>query len=149
MSELFVSIRTNPLLASVAGWVLAQTIKVSIGVISKRRFDFKWFVGTGGMPSSHASGVSALAAAVGLSAGFDSAVFAVAAIFAFVVLFDAQTVRRASGKQAELLNKIVDDIHTRKHFQEERLRELLGHTPIEVWSGAIIGILTALLLYGA
>ena len=120
MSDIFSSIKTNPLFVSVVGWVLAQTVKVGIGVIKERKFDFRWFVGTGGMPSTHAAGVSALAVAIGLSAGFNSPVFAVAGIFAFVVLFDAQTVRRAFGKQAELLNKIVDDIHSRKHFQEER-----------------------------
>jgi acid phosphatase family membrane protein YuiD len=128
-------------------WVIAQTLKVTIGIIRERRFDFRWFVGTGGMPSTHAAGVSCLATAVGLEYGFDSVYFAIAVVFTIVVMFDAQGVRRATGRQAGILNKIMDDIYWRGRIQEDQLRELIGHTPVEVIIGAILGIFVAFLGY--
>jgi len=134
-------------LSIVSAWILAQAIKVFLGVIREKRFNFRWFVGTGGLPSSHAAGVTALASSVGLYAGFNSGVFAIVLLFAVVVLSDAQGVRRASGKQAEILNKILDDIYWKKKIQEDRLKELLGHTPIEILAGVAIGIFVSLLCY--
>lgn len=131
-------------LVTLSTWVITQTIKVIVGVIKEKRFNFRWFVGTGGMPSSHAATVCALATSVGLSAGFDSALFVVTLVFAFIVILDAQGVRQASGKQAEILNKMLDDIYWKKHIQEDRLKELLGHTPIEVLAGIVCGIIFAL-----
>jgi len=128
-------------------WLVAQTMKVAIGVIREKRFNFRWFVGTGGMPSAHASTVSALATAVGLTYGFSSAFFAITFFFAFIIMFDAQGVRRQSGHQAEALNKIIEDIYLNKGIQQDRLMELLGHTPIQVFMGAAIGILVALFCY--
>ena len=125
-------------------WLVAQSLKVLIGVFREKRFNFKWFVGTGGMPSSHAALVSALATSVGLEMGFASSPFAIALIFAIVVLFDAQGVRRSSGEQAEALNKILDDVYWKRGIKEERLKELLGHTPIEVIAGIGVGVLVAL-----
>lgn len=129
-------------------WATAQAIKVFLGIIREKRFNFRWFVGTGGMPSSHASGVTAMASSVGLYLGFDTAAFAIALILTIVVLFDAQGVRRASGKQAEILNKLLDDIYWKKKIQEDRLKELLGHTPVEVFTGIAIGIFVSLWCYG-
>ena len=94
---------------TVVAWVIAQSIKVLLGVLRERRFNFRWFVGTGGMPSSHAAGVSALATSVGVSYGFDSALFAVVLVFTLVVLFDSQGVRFSTGKMAGVLNKMLDD----------------------------------------
>lgn len=128
-------------------WLIAQTIKVAIGVVQEKRFNFKWFVGSGGMPSSHAATVSALATAVGLTYGFASPLFAITFFLAFIIMFDAQGVRRQSGHQAEALNQIIEDIYLNKGIQQERLKELLGHTPIQVFTGAAIGILTALFCY--
>mgnify|MGYP001577187518 CR=1 FL=1 len=119
-------------MTTLSAWFVAQIIKVSFGVIRQKRFDFRWFVGTGGMPSSHAAGASCLATAIGLEYGFSSVYFALAASFAIVVMFDAQGVRRASGRQARILNKIMDDIYWEGRMQENRLRELIGHTPVEV-----------------
>jgi acid phosphatase family membrane protein YuiD len=127
-------------------WFIAQTIKVALGVLRTHRFDFRWFIGTGGMPSAHAAGSSALAVVVGFDYGFVTPLFALAAVFAIVTMFDAQGVRRSSGKQAQLLNKILDDIYWKGKIQEDRLKELLGHTPVEVFMGSIIGILLALIL---
>lgn len=128
-------------------WLSAQTIKVAIGVIREKRFNFRWFVGTGGMPSSHAATVSALATAVGLELGFSSPFFAIAFFFAFIIMFDAQGVRRQSGQQAEILNKIIEDIYLQKGVKQERLIALLGHTPIQVFIGAALGIIVALICY--
>jgi len=133
---------------TISAWFITQTLKVIIGVIRERRFDFRWFVGTGGMPSSHAATVSALATSVGLYVGFDSVQFAISVAFAIVVIFDAQGVRRATGKQAELLNKMLDDIYWKHRIQEDRLKELLGHAPIEVFVGIALGIALVVLLWG-
>lgn len=133
-------------MVTLSAWAVAQTIKVGLGVIRKKKFDFRWFVGTGGMPSSHAAGASCLATAIGFQYGFDSVYFALAASFALVVMFDAQGVRRATGKQAYILNKIMDDIYWQGKTKESRLRELIGHTPIEVITGCLIGIAIAYLM---
>ena len=146
-SAIWYFLHNKVVIATFLGWFVAQSLKVFIGVIREKRFNFKWFVGTGGMPSSHASGVSALTAAVGIQEGVASAIFVVALMFAVVVISDAQGVRRASGKQAEILNRIVDDIYWKKGVKEERLKELLGHTPIQIWAGILIGISIAFLVY--
>ncbi|MFH1398239.1 MAG: divergent PAP2 family protein [Candidatus Omnitrophota bacterium] len=130
-------------IATLASWIIAQAIKVLIGVIRQRRFDFRWFLGTGGMPSSHAAGASCLAFSSGLEYGFDGIYFALAASFAIVVMFDAQGVRRATGRQARILNKIMEDIYWQGKIEEGRLRELVGHTPIEVIGGFLLGALVA------
>jgi len=128
-------------------WLTAQTIKVVLGIITRRKFDFKWFLGSGGMPSSHAAAVSGMAAAIAIQYGLDSPLFTLALLFAVVVISDAQGVRRASGKQAEVLNRILDDIYWKKKIQEDRLKELLGHTPIEVFVGIFIGVGVVLSFY--
>jgi len=144
MRLLIANFKFNILLTTFTAWLIAQSLKVLIGVWRQKRFDFRWFVGTGGMPSSHAAAVSALAISVGLHTGFSSPHFAIALLFTVVVLFDAQGVRRSSGKQAEILNKILDDIYWKKMMKEDRLKELLGHTPVEVLTGTVLGILIAL-----
>lgn len=133
------------LITTLSAWIIAQIIKVTIGVIRTKRFDFRWFVGTGGMPSSHATGASCLAAATGLEYGFNSIYFALAVSFAIVVMFDAQGVRRASGKQARILNRVMEDIYWQGRINEGRLRELMGHTPVEVIVGFLLGISIAVL----
>ena len=148
MSEFFLQVSRNRILmTTLLAWVLAQVIKVTIGVIKNKRFDFRWLMSSGGMPSSHAAGASALASSIGLEAGWSSIYFALAASFAIVVMFDAQGVRRATGKQAQILNKSTDDIYWQGKIQEDRLRELVGHTPVEVLIGMILGIAIAILRY--
>lgn len=134
-------------ITTLCSWVIAQSLKVLIGYIKEKKVDFRWFVGTGGMPSSHTAGASCLAAAIGLEYGFDSVLFALAASFALVVMFDAQGVRRASGRQARILNKIMDDIYWQGKMQEGRLREFIGHTPLEVIGGFVLGVLIAFVAY--
>ena len=131
-------------------WLLAclisQGIKILLGMIRLRRFDFRWLIGTGGMPSTHAAGVTALRVAVGLEHGVNSALFAVAIAFTIVTLFDAQGVRRWSGRQAQVLNRMLEDMYFRRHMRESRVKELMGHTPIEVLAGMGVGVVTALAL---
>ncbi len=134
-------------LITVTVWFLAQTIKVVLGIFREKRFNFRWFIGTGGMPSSHAAGAAALATSVGLEYGFNSPLFAVAATFAMVTMFDAQGVRRATGSQASILNKIMDDIYWKGRIEEKQLKELVGHTPVQVLAGFIFGVICAMVLY--
>ena len=148
MKEVFLQLSQNKIfLTTLSAWLITQTLKVFIGVVQKRRLDFRLFVGTGGMPSSHVAGASCLATAVGLECGFNSVYFALAASFAIVVMFDAQGVRRATGRQARILNKITDDIYWQGKIHEGRLRELVGHTPLEVIAGFLVGVLIAVLAH--
>ncbi len=142
-SELF---SNKVLWATLLAWIVAQTAKVTLAVRQRHRFDVRWFLGTGGMPSAHSAGVAALATAVGLRVGFETAAFAVALIFALVTMFDAQGVRRAAGRQAIALNKIVDELYARGQVSEERVKELLGHTPVEVIVGAVLGLVVAVVV---
>ena len=134
-------------MTTILAWFIAQTIKVAIGAIREKRFNFKWFVGTGGMPSSHVAGVTALATCVGIQEGVGTALFATTLAFTTVVICDAQGVRWATGKQAEILNKIMDDIYWKKKIQEDRLMELIGHTPIQVFAGMAVGLAVGLISY--
>lgn len=133
--------------SAVLAWLAAQTIKMIISLVQRGRLDFSYMVSTGGMPSAHSASVSGLAAAAGLSTGLDSPLFAVATIFACIVMFDAQSVRLAAGKQAKLLNQMVDELFHEHHFSEQKMAELLGHTRLEVFAGAALGILTSFLLF--
>lgn len=149
MKEALIQIFKNKIfMTTLSAWIIAQIIKVIVGVIRQKKFDFRWFIGTGGMPSSHAAGASCLATIVGLEYGFSSVYFALSASFAIVVMFDAQGVRRATGRQARILNKIMEDIYWGGRISEDRLRELIGHTPVEVIVGVLLGIAVALIAKG-
>lgn len=129
--------------AALFGWLVAQAAKMINCLIATRRLDFSYMVSTGGMPSAHSAMAAALATSLGLCEGFDSAVFALGTVFAVVVMFDAQSVRKAAGEQARLLNQIVDELLREHHLSETKLKELLGHTRLEVLMGMITGIMTA------
>jgi hypothetical protein len=139
--------RNKVFFAGFWSWFIAQLIKVIIGVIREKRFNFKWFVGSGGMPSSHAALACGLTTAVGVAHGFDSALYAMAFAFAVIIMFDAQGVRRQSGKQAEALNRILDDLYANRGLREEPMKELFGHTPVEVFVGAFIGICMGIAIF--
>lgn len=143
---LFFILRNPVVVSGFWGWATAQTLKVLLGVFRERRFNFKWFVGSGGMPSSHAATVTAVAVAVGRQEGFNSSVFAVAIVFAMVTMFDAQGVRRHTGIQAKALNRILEDLAHSKGVREEPLKALIGHTPVEVLVGGLIGVVIALFI---
>lgn len=144
-----------PLWSSLAGIGLAQFIKIPIHFFTHRSWNWGLLFSSGGMPSSHSAAVTGLATSVGILEGFASTYFAIAAIFAVIVMFDAAGVRRHAGEHAALLNVLIEDFHLLKkelkllrfkpeHEKRERLKELLGHKPIEVFIGAWIGIFIAL-----
>lgn len=144
LSELF---QNKVLIIAFIAWFIAQLLKVLITLFTEKRFDFTRFVGSGGMPSSHSSFSMALTTAIGKMYGWSSPIFAMALSFSLIVMYDAAGVRRAAGKQAEILNKIVHDRRYDKKITEERLKELIGHTPKEVIMGALLGVIMANLLY--
>ena len=131
-------------LSAFLSWGVAQFSKMLAGFCRTRRFDFKYLVSTGGMPSAHSAAVCGLATSVGIHHGLGSALFALALVMAAITMFDAATVRRAAGVQARLLNEIVDELFKAHRLSERKLKELLGHTRLEVLMGLAIGILVAL-----
>ena len=146
MSALNAWLTNRAFLSWLIACIAAQGIKILLGVVRLKRFDFRWLLVTGGMPSTHAAGVTALSMAIGLQNGFDSPLFAMAVAFTVITLFDAQGVRRWSGRQAQILNKMMEDMYFKRRIQEQRLKELLGHTPVEVLAGMGVGLVTALAL---
>lgn len=136
----------QPIVAGAIALMSAQTLKLLTHMLTARRFDFRRAVGTGGMPSSHTALVVALTTTVGYVAGFGSTVFDVAVVFSAIVMYDATGVRRAAGRQAAVLNKIMEDLATTLTFKEQRLKELLGHTRLEVLGGVAHGVLVAWLV---
>ncbi len=131
-------------------WFIAQFYKLLSCVVTERRLDIRRMWGTGGMPSSHSSTVTSLAASVAIVEGETSTLFAIALIFSGVVMYDAAGIRRAAGKQAGVLNKIVERLAHKieEKIHDETLKELLGHTPFEVLIGALLGIVVAFLMRG-
>ena len=126
-------------------WFCVQAFKVIHDLITTKKLNFKRIMGAGGMPSSHSAIVTCLSAMIGKSLGFDTPMFAMSLIFAMVVMYDAAGVRRAAGKQARLLNKIVETPGLSSVQVQEKLVEVLGHTPLQVIVGAAIGITVGLL----
>ncbi|HZK67022.1 MAG TPA: divergent PAP2 family protein [Chloroflexota bacterium] len=132
-------------LVSAVAWAVAQTLKVVFFLFQERRLDLWRMVSAGGMPSSHSALVSALATGVGITDGVRSTTFAISVVFAAVVMYDAAGIRQAVSIQARLLNKMLDEYFKHQKWSEERLRELLGHTRVEVFAGAALGVTMALL----
>ena len=143
----FVDIFTNPfLLTSLSSWFVAQLMKVIINAFIYKKIIWERLIGDGGMPSGHSATVSSLAVFIGLSCGFNSVIFAIAAILAIIVCHDATGVRQETGKQAQLINEIIQILET-KDLPEVKLKELVGHTPLQVAAGILIGIANACLMY--
>lgn len=129
------------LLVALVACLIAQTLKLVIEFGKHHKVNFRVLVETGGMPSAHSALVAALATGVGQTIGWASPEFAIAVIFAVIVMYDAAGVRQAAGKQARILNQIIDEFFEEDHqFNEDRLKELLGHTPVQVIAGSILGI---------
>ena len=122
---------------------VAQLLKFIGHIIKTRKVNFQVLATTGGMPSAHTAGVIALSTTVGFICGFDQVEFAIALGYALVVMYDAAGLRRSTGKIAACLNKICDEVYSQGQMQPERLKELLGHTPVEVFGGALLGIYIA------
>ncbi|BAZ42284.1 acid phosphatase/vanadium-dependent haloperoxidase-related protein [Calothrix sp. NIES-4101] len=129
------------LLVALIACLIAQILKLAIEIIKNRKLNVQVLVTTGGMPSAHSALVTALAAGVGQTVGWQSPEFAVAMVFAIIVMYDAAGVRQAAGKQARILNQMIDELFQENHeFHEDRLKELLGHTPFQVIAGSVLGI---------
>ncbi|NJN20683.1 MAG: divergent PAP2 family protein [Leptolyngbya sp. RL_3_1] len=143
ISDIF---HNSVLLIALGACFLAQALKLVVELAQNRQFNWLVLVETGGMPSSHSALVTALAAGTGQTLGWSSPFFAATTIFAVIVMYDAAGVRQAAGKQAKLLNQITDELFSEKpEFNEDRLKELLGHTPIQVIAGSILGLLVSYL----
>ena len=142
--EQFSDILHNRILfISLAACITAQLLKIPIDLIRYQKTSIRSLCSAGGMPSAHSALVGALATAVGQTKGWDSSEFAIACLFAVIVMYDAAGVRQAAGKQARILNQIIEDMFQEHEFKEEKLKELLGHTPVQVFVGLSLGITIA------
>ncbi len=141
--------RNQFLIASLSAWFIAQVLKVIINACINRKLDWERLVGDGGMPSGHSATVTSLAAYTALSCGFSSFEFAVAGILAIIVCHDAMGVRQETGKQAVVLNEMIQtlEMFDASRVEHITLKEFVGHTPIQVAAGIIIGAINALVLY--
>ncbi len=143
--SIFDVFRNEPLFCAMLGWFAAQTLKIPIYYVVERKWNFGRFFGSGGMPSSHTAMVVALGMMVGFIHGFDTVDFAICTVLAMIVMYDAAGVRRETGTQATVINQILKDVLIDgKPISDEQLKELVGHTPLEVLGGAMLGILVSL-----
>ena len=142
MSELW---KNQILLISLCSWALAQIIKVIIILIQEKRVAWNFFWGSGGMPSAHTATVASLATSVGLKAGLGSTYFAIAAVLAIIVIYDAAGVRQSVGQHSVVLNQIIKELSFKvpRPEREKALREFIGHTPLQVLMGAVLGVAVA------
>jgi acid phosphatase family membrane protein YuiD len=151
--------RNEPLITAGIGWLLAAFLKFLIVAITSRRFDWERLLGTGGMPSTHTTPVVACTTSIGLVAGFDTAVFALATVITIIVSYDATGIRRHAGEQARAINSLINDLTKVgpykgqniadffKRWNLTELQTLLGHNPFEVFIGVLLGIMTALVVH--
>ena len=137
------------LMSAVVAWLSAQIIKIFTGAFQNRKISLKTLLfSSGGMPSSHAAAVVALAISAGLSQGFGSPVFAVCGIFSIIVMIDASGVRYETGKQSQVINKMIDELFSGDmDMLNMGLKELVGHTPFQVFMGSLLGFAVAIIMY--
>ena len=138
------------IIAGVVSWMTAQCLKLLIYWIVNKKLDFERLIGDGGMPSSHSATVTSVALMTGMTAGFDSAVFGIAFILAIVVMHDASGVRLETGKQAKVINELVEvfkDMGKNSLSPEDKLKEFVGHTHIQVAAGFCLGIIVTLIYF--
>ena len=144
----FSDIFSNNILGlSLLSMLLAQLLKVITNYVTYKKFDITRFVETGGMPSSHSSFVSTLTTCMGFERGFDSVEFAACFVFSMIIMYDAAGVRKAVGEQAKIINRIIIKFEKNDHNVDEELKELIGHTRLQVIIGALLGILIGVLYY--
>lgn len=148
MNSLNLLFTNKILIAAVLGWLVAQVLKTFIHLYFTKSFDAERLIGSGGMPSSHSATVCALSTASGIYYGLHSFEFAVTTIFAIVVMYDAIGVRRETGIQAKILNEMMEifDEMNKKISTQDKLKELVGHTPLQVLAGAVLGIVIAFIV---
>lgn len=131
---------------AVVAWFTAQFIKVILTFLVEKEIKWERLHGSGGMPSAHTATIVAASTAIGLTDGFQSTLFGFSLMMSFIVMYDASGVRRSVGKQARLLNNIIQDLQNHKFLGEERLKELIGHKPTEVAAGALLGMILSNIL---
>ena len=149
MDVLYDLVTNRFLITGIISWLIAQLLKVIIHTIKNKKFDYKRLVGDGGMPSGHSATVCSVATITALVYGVGSFEFAISAIFAIIVCHDAMGVRLETGKQAAVLNEILESFNVlaTKELPEVKLKELVGHTPVQVAAGILVGVLNAFLMY--
>ena len=135
------------LLAGLIAWFIAQTVKVPLEYIQTRHWNWSLLLRAGGMPSSHSALVTGVAHAIGLFVGFDSAIFAIAATLAIVVVYDATGIRRQAGMHAAVINTMIEELASGHPLKGEQLREVLGHTPLESLGGVLLGLAVAQVMW--
>ena len=141
-------IANRPLLCGAAAWLIAQIIKFLLYSFIEKKINWRRLWGSGGMPSSHTALTVALTVGIGLTEGFQTSAFALAFVMMSIVVYDAMGVRYETGKQGAVLNQILNELFVQgKPLTDERLKELVGHSPVEVIGGAIAGIISILIFY--
>ncbi len=135
------------LAAGLISWALAQIIKIPLEFVRTHHWNWALLLSAGGMPSSHTALMVAISYAIGLYTGFDSAVFALSVAISMVVIYDATGIRRQAGRHAALINAMINDLASGHPLKEEHMREVLGHTPLQVMGGFIMGIVVAQLVW--
>ena len=147
MRDFFDEVFSNRILiAGALGWLTAQVLKTIIFAITNHGLNWSRLVGDGGMPSGHSATVTAIAVSCGMELGFDSPIFAVACFMAIIVMHDAMGVRRETGKQSQVLNHLVEVVYAKNLTPEEKLKELVGHTPLQVFFGFLLGLCIAIVI---
>lgn len=131
----------------VSAWLTASLLKVIFYSIQKKKINFRRLIGNGGMPSTHSASVASLAIAVGFKEGWSSTAFAISLVLAFIVMIDASGVRLAASKHAKALNQITEEVFKDGQFHYEKFNELLGHTPTQVFVGALIGVFISVIFF--
>ena len=150
MEFLKLILSNSVLFSALYSWFIAQFLKIIIEIIKRDNIKTKNFVlkvifGTGGMPSSHSAAISAIAVSIGITEGFDSSIFAFAVVLVIIVIRDATGVRLSAGRQAEVINRILENQYNNMSYK--KIREVRGHTPLETFVGALVGILVSLGMY--
>ncbi|HBY56594.1 MAG TPA: hypothetical protein DEG96_01815 [Candidatus Atribacteria bacterium] len=143
-SEIF---KNQIIIIALITYILNQILKLFVFFFTEKKWDVRRFIGAGGMPSTHSALSMCVAVTIGLSEGWNSPLFALAIVMAFIIMADAAGVRRETGEQAKVLNKIILEFFEERKIRDKHLKELIGHTPFEVIVGAMIGIMMAYLLY--
>ncbi|MHC2994788.1 MAG: divergent PAP2 family protein [Candidatus Atribacteria bacterium] len=139
-------LRNQIIIIALITWALNQSLKLFIFYFTEKKWDIRRFFGAGGMPSTHSALSICVAITIGFKEGWDSTLFALAIVISFIIMADAAGVRRATGEQAKVLNKIILEFFEERKIRDKRLKELVGHTPFEVIVGAFIGVITAWIL---
>ena len=140
-------LQNRALIAALIAWVLAQAVKLPLEYLRTRTWNWAILLRAGGMPSSHSALVSSAAYGIGLTAGFDSAVFAVAGVFALIVVYDATGIRRQAGRHAEIINLMIQNLVEGHPLRQEELFEVLGHSPGEAFAGVVMGLVLTQLFW--